>query len=225
MSAILRTLLCVVLLVMVSFGASATNFSVLLGGNGGGGGGDHEPLSISNPMYEENGQQGENPLYEPSSVVFNPNQFEQAFDVIFEVVMDGDVEDPRAYPGVKVSEGQLPDWIWYPVSAFAFEVNVYNASTGEKITDFPDGIEFTFDIPGLSDEAIDDAVLGYFDEEDQMWKAEDKVLEKHENGTLCGTTNHLTVFAVMPANVIPEPGTLGALMVLGMMGVRRRRVI
>jgi len=44
---------------------------------------------------------------------------------------------------------------------------------------------------------VDDLCLGYWNEETNEWKCQDECLDESSDGTVCGTTDHLTNFALL----------------------------
>lgn len=48
-----------------------------------------------------------------------------------------------------------------------------------------------------ADEDNSERCLGYYDEDAMKWKCEDRCLSKEEDGSYCGTTGHLTSFALL----------------------------
>lgn len=173
-----------------------------------------EALKVSNPLYEENQQSGENPLYEPESITFNPGEFWQGSPIRFELQLDP----------------ELPDGVSLPKGAYAFDIKIIDQLSGEMLTDFPEGLTFSFSIPGLTQQQIDDAGLGYLDESRNppVWRIEDPTVDEclsSDGGKLlCGKTDHLTTFVIGNSTAIPEPSSLLLLMTGGLLAATRRRV-
>lgn len=167
-----------------------------------------ETLELTNPLYQDNDPDPFNPLYEPQSISFNAAELWPGTPVRLEVQLDP----------------ILPAGVTLPDGAYAFSVKLFDKATGQPITQFPNGVSFCFDLPHLTPAESDDAALGYLDETEDppKWKTEDKVLEK-ENNTLCGTTDHFSIFIIGPSAGVPEPGSLALLSLGGLLVARRRR--
>ena len=164
-----------------------------------------EPLTINNPLYEEDVNQGVNPLYEPKSIILQPSEFWPGYPVRLEVQL----------------ESELPGGIPVPRDSYVFDVKLFNSATDELITDFPNGLTFTFDIPQLTAGDIDNMVLGYLDETKNPpeWKVEDGNIKVcgDKGDLVCGKTDHLTTFMIGPATSIPEPSSIAVL--IGLLGL------
>ncbi len=172
-----------------------------------------EPMSVSNPLYEENTNSGENPLYEPKTIVFNPGDFFSGQPVRFELAMDV----------------LLDDGIAEPFNAYEFDIKLFDIATNEPITDFPNGISIGFVIPGLTADDIANAALGYLDEsvDPPVWRIEDEtcttgISPAGEPMVVCKTT-HLTTFALGPANSVPEPASVMVFAVIAGCVLSRRK--
>ncbi|TWT87203.1 hypothetical protein Mal64_27410 [Pseudobythopirellula maris] len=212
----IRQLLLVRLMaVCLAFGAvapaGATSFAVLFRGSGSGEGRPDEQR-INNPLHEQNATEGVNPLYEPSTVSFNPNQLpidrSLSFEFNFQESVKGDHKPA-------------------PADAYVFEILLSDTDTGESITDLGRDFEICFEVPQweqspLPGSTLSDFSLSYYDEQAQAWVSEDDKIMVKENNTFCGTTDHFTVFAIGPA--VPEPTSLLlALAASAACLVRRRR--
>lgn len=178
-----------------------------------------DALEVSNPLYEQDVNEGVNPLYEPKSMVFNPGDFFNGTPVRFELQM----------------EPELPDGVYLPPDSYAFDIKLFeidpNGGHDRQVFFFSEPLTFSFDIPGLSDGDIDDLVLGYLDETKSPpeWKVEDsgvdKCLDSDRDNLFCGTTDHLTTFILAPSTVIPEPTSLLLFGLGGLAMMRRKRTV
>lgn len=192
--------LALLLLVVSPSLASATQFAILLGERPDP---DDEPASINNPLYEDKGNSGQNPLHETKSIHVN--------------LLD-------AWPGAPATlslaigdslPGDLPT---APAGALVFEVSLDDAATGDAIHELPDELSIWFDIdspPGTK------YAFGTLNEAAGVWE-QMAVIAKDENGQLCGKTDHLSYFYIAP---VPEPSTwlLAAMGAAGLAIAARRR--
>lgn len=175
---------------------------------------DNLEMLVENPLYEENQQSGENPLYEPKSISFKPSEFWQGSAIRFELQLDP----------------ELPDGVSLPKGAYAFDIKIIDQLSGEMLTDFPEGLTFSFNIPGLTQQQIDDAALGFLDESRNppVWRIEDpttdECLSSDGGKLLCGKTDHLTTFVIGNSTAIPEPSSLLLLITGSLLAASRRRV-
>lgn len=195
------------LLLAAASPVQATNFSLLLGSDD-----DSGKQTITNPTYEESANQGTNALYEPSAIVIWPDQFLEGRQLLLE----GSFQESIA--------GDIPP---APGNGYAFELKLTDTETGQQVTQFTNPIDIGLVIPGVSDLHPEgtvhrDLALGFLDESltPPEWRVEDKVLETCDKGTLCGNTDHFTIFSI---GAVPEPTAL-ALLLMSASFVWRRSV-
>jgi len=172
-----------------------------------------EPATATNPLYEDPGTTGTSPLYEPRSVSVNSTDLWQGAPIRLELQLDNELP-----PGVEV-----------PDDAYVFSVALFDQATDQPITQFPNGVTFTFDIPHLTETDRQNMALGYLDETKNppMWVSEDRTIDPcNEPGgsgsQVCGKTTHFTTFVIGPANGVPEPGSL-ALLSGALLFIKRRK--
>lgn len=171
-----------VLLMCIGRMASATSFAILFDKKPA----DGEPaLVVTNPLYQDSGPKGENPLYEPKSLIFDPGQLWQGAPAEFRVTMDVDL--PQTLPAA-------------PRGAFVFGLFLTDAATGDAIHQLAQSVLITTDAGGP---IAGDYTFGTFDEGTGQWAEISKADKKKEN-LLCGTTDHFSVFYIAP---VPEPET------------------
>ena len=203
--------------------ARATSFSVLLKPGGCTADqcdDDTGYLSIVNPLFNEPGGSGDNPLYEPSAMLFDPSQLSNGRDVIFTVNFGPSIGDPfDPAPG----------------GGFPFEMKLEDVETGESITEFEEPFDIFFQAPRLQPvlgpETLSELALNFYDDTlaSPRWVVEDGALSLNDLPAVGGgpyvqcSCTHLSIFSFGPA-AIPEP-TAACLAVLAILpGLFRQRV-
>lgn len=188
--------------------ARATDFAVLLQhGNSD----NDKPLSVKNPLFQESGANGTNPIYNPSALVLWPNQLVADRDVLLEINFHDSIAD------------RIPAT---PFGSYAFEINLTDAETGLPITQFDTPIDFCLAIPALAHlhkEGIVHRDLAArslnVSVSPPVWQLEPTAI-KSRDGMYCGTTDHFSIFAFGP---VPEPSSLVLVAMAGLWAVRARR--
>jgi hypothetical protein len=156
--------------------AGATTFAILLNG---GEGEDRIEYNINPPSTGDGGP------YWPLAVAFSlpalpgPGPFLVGFS-------------DEIVPGVVPIAG-----------TYVFELTVTD-STNRPIRELAVDATLGFEYDALSVPSAGNACLGYFDEGTNEWECQDATLEQCDDGNLCGTTDHLTLFSMGP---VPEPST------------------
>ncbi|MEM9185554.1 MAG: PEP-CTERM sorting domain-containing protein [Planctomycetota bacterium] len=208
---------------MATAPAQATSFSVLLSGEGGCGGRDGCDdntgfLVVENPLYEESGNSGDNPLYEPSSIAIEPPRLASGVEALFTVSFGSSITEDFSSP---------------VAGAFPFQMTLVDTATGEAITEFDEPFDVYFRAPrldaSLTDENVaDEITLRFYDPTLGGWVVEDDSPRlaslavgggETESFTIC-TCTHLSTFS-FGHSAIPEPSTL-LLVLLGACGVAVR---
>jgi hypothetical protein len=186
----------------------ATDFAVLLQhGNSD----NDKPLSIKNPLFQESGANGTNPLYNASALVLWPNQLVADRDVLLEINFHDSIAD------------RIPAT---PFGSYAFEINLSDAETGVPITQFDTPIDFCLEIPALAhlhQEGIVHRDLAArslnVSVSPPVWQLEPTEI-KSRDGMYCGKTDHFSIFAFGP---VPEPSSLMLAAFAMVVAIRSRR--
>jgi hypothetical protein len=192
----------------------ATGFAVLLGGcdtNGDGSCGSSDKLEVKNPLYEESGNKGVNPLYEAKTdlLIFSPP----------DITSGSPVELHFAFSSsISVSVPPVPG------RALVFELDIVDTTTGQKLTNFPNLVNIGFSVPKLAHlhkEGIGhrDLAFRYLNTSvsPPVWETQSAVTSK--DGLFCGTTDHFSIFAF---GAVPEPSSM-MLLLGGSLGLLWRR--
>jgi hypothetical protein len=218
----MKSLTFVILLGVCSFlmhnaTAQATNFAILFTGCGEGGSNEDcddkdDQVGIQNPLFEGNGNAGDNPLFEGKTdlLIFNPIQFASAQDVELQVSF-GDSISTKVPP--------------VPGGSLIFQVNILDVATGQYLTSFPNGVDISFSVPKLArlhKEGIVHRDLAFrtlnTSVSPPVWEVMPSGV-KTKDGNFCGTTDHFSIFAF---GAVPEPSSL-VLVALGGAGMLWRR--
>jgi hypothetical protein len=187
------------LLLVSSTPSFATKFAILLNGcdtNGNGSCGDDDKLEVKNPLYQESGNKGENPLFEAKAdlIIVNPP----------DLTSGSPVELHFAF-GSSISVSVPP----VPGGALVFELDIVDPATGNKLTNFPNLVDISFSVPELAhrhNEGIvhRDLAFRYLNTSvnPAVWQTQSAVTSK--DGNFCGNTDHFSIFAF---GAVPEPSS------------------
>lgn len=210
-------LICALSCLMFSVPARGTNFAILLGGCGSGGTNDKcnddgDYLEVPNPLYQQSGNSGDNPLFEGKTdlLMFKPIQFASEADVLFSVSF-----------GNSISTKVPP----VPGGSLVFEVNITDANTHERLTSFPQGVDIQFNVPALDhlhQEGVihRDLAFRYLNTSvsPPVWEVMPSGVAT-KDGNFCGKTDHFSIFAF---GAVPEPSSV-VLLLVGGVGMCWRR--
>jgi hypothetical protein len=178
--------------------AQATKFAILLGEPPQP---DAPPASIKNPLYEDSGHSGTNPMHEARSLHVNLVDAWPGEPATLQLALDDDL--PSDLPAL-------------PQGALAFEVSLIDAG-GLPIHHLPDPLQIFFDVDAPAGALFE---FGTLNEADGTWQAIE-TMARRDDGLWCGTTDHLSYFYIAP---VPEPSSwlLGSLAACGCWWLRRR---
>lgn len=177
--------------------ARATNFAILFGGASGNSGGCDVPRNPS-------------AAYTPAAMQFTL--------------------PASALPGPRILtidfSPVLPSSISpLPAASYVFSLTLTDPATGQSTHDLGGDMEICFVSPNTSSTTLDKLCLGYLNENHNppKWECEDRALyvKPGSNNTVCGTTDHLSIFALTDLAAVPEPSAAGFLLAGTLL--RRRR--